>query len=226
MDETGFIASLKKDKKSERAIQAHVTGTRAFETYLAEHGKTLETATPDDLRFYAARGDVDIFGIWCYYEFSGNQLLWAAASMIWSEPNYTKFKLKEFMDVDLQAVETLKKHGIVTAPQMVAAGKSPAERAALAQKTGLPVETILELVKLSDQARIGGHKRVRAKLFYNAGLETPEQIAALQPEEVRQVLIEYIEHTGFPGIPPTPKEAVHSVMLARYLPRVVEYESK
>lgn len=223
MDEAGFIAALKKDKKSARAITAHVAGTRAFETYLAQAGKTLETATPADLRSYASQGDVDIFGIWCYYEFAENVPMWATASMIWSEPNYQKFKLKEFMDVDQQAVAILKQHGIVTAPQMVAAGKTPSSRSALAEQTGLPEEIILELVKLSDQARIGGHKRIRGRLFYNAGLDTIDKIAALEPEEVRKILINYIDKTGFPGIPSTPKEAVHSVILARCLPRLVEY---
>ena len=149
--------------------------------------------------------------------------MWASASDLWSASNYQKFKLKEFLDVDLQAVAVLKQHGILTAPQMVEAGKTPSARAALAQKTGLSPETLLELVKLSDQARIGGHKRVRARLFHNAGLDTIDKIAALEPEEVRKILIEYIERTGFPGIPSTPKEATHSVMLARYLPRLVEY---
>jgi hypothetical protein len=223
MDESGFIAALKKDKKSERAIQAHVSGTRAFETHLAQAGKTLETATPDDLRSYASRGEIDIFGIWCYYEYTDNVPMWATASDLWSTPNYQKFKLKEFMDVDLQAVAVLKQHGILTATQMVEAGKTPSARAALAQKTGLSPEILLELVKLSDQARIGGHKRVRARLFHNAGLDTIDKIAALEPEEVRKILIDYIERTRFPGIPSTPKEAAHSVMLARYLPRVVEY---
>jgi hypothetical protein len=223
MDETGFVASMKKDKKSERAIQAHVAETKAFEDHLAQQGKALETATPEDLRAYAERGDVNIFGIWCYFEFTGNEALWATASMIWSEPNYARFKLKEFMDIDLEAVEVLKKHGIVTAPQMIEAGKDPAARAALAQKSGLSEVVILELVKLSDQSRIGGHKRVRARLFHNAGLDTLDKIAALEPEEVRKILIDYIDRTGFPGIPSTPKEAAHSVMLARYLPRLVAY---
>ncbi len=211
LDEPGFITSMKKDKKSQRAIQAHVTGTRAFETHLAQADKTLETATPNDLRSYASRGEVDIFGIWCYYEYTDNIPMWATASDLWSAPNYQKFKLKEFMDIDQEAVAILKRHGIVTAPQMVAAGNTPPARAALAEQTGLPEETILELVKLADQARIGGHKRVHARLFYNAGLDTIDKISALEPEEVRQILIEYIERTGFPGIPSTPKEAAHSV---------------
>jgi hypothetical protein len=223
MDEPGFIAYMKKAKKSEDAAQAHIAGVKAFEAYLIQSGKTLETASPDDLRLFAAQVKIDVFGIFNYYEFSGNEAMWAEASIIWSEPNYAKFKIKEFLDVDPQAVELLKKHGIVTASQMVDAGKDPAARTALAQKTGLSEAVILELVKLSDQARIGGHKRIRARLFHEAGLDTLDKIAALEPETVRQILTEYIDRSGFPGIPSTPKEAAHSVVLARYLPRLVEY---
>ena len=223
MDEKGFSESLRKDRKSERAIQAHLEGVRAFETHLAGIGKTLESAAPQDLRLFAQKGGADLFGIWCYYEFSGNEVMWTTASDLWSAPNYEKFKLKEFLDVDLAAVEILKRRGITTCPQMVAAGRTAEMRRDLAQQTGISEETILELVKLADQARIGGHKRVRARLFHNAGLDTLDKIAALEPEQVRLVLVEFIERTGFPGIPSTPKEAAHSVLLARYLPRIVEY---
>jgi hypothetical protein len=223
MDEKGFIDFMRKAKKSERAIQAHIAGVRVLEAFLENQDKTLENATPDDLRDFAETGDVDVFGIWCFYEYTGNEALWTTASDLWSKPNYEKFKLKEFMDIDLAAVEILKRHGITACPQMVAAGRTPQMRRDLARQTGIPEETILELVKLADQARIGGHKRIRARLFYNAGLDTLDKIAALGPEQVRQVLIEYIERTGFPGIPSTPKEATHSVILARHLPRLVEY---
>jgi len=223
VDELGFHEAMRKAKKSDRAIQAHIEGTQTFEAYLAAQGKTLESATPEDLRTFARDSKTDVFGIWCYYEYAGNEAMWATASDLWSAPNYAKFKLKEFLDVDQEAIEVLKRHGIVTCPQMVAAGRTPQMRNELAEKTGLSKETILELVKLSDQARIGGHKRIRARLFHNAGLDTLDKIAAKEPEQVRQVLIEYIERIGFPGIPPTPKEAAHSVTLARYLPRLVEY---
>ncbi len=220
---TGLSRSDAQGKEIGTGDQAHLEGTHQFEAYLAAQGKTLESSSPEDLRIFARGGRADVFGLWCYYEYTGNEVMWATASDLWSAPNYAKFKLKEFLDVDMVAVEVFKSHGIVTCPQMVAAGRTPQLRKELGLKTCLPEETILELVKLSDQARIGGHKRIRARLFHNAGLDTLGKIAALEPEQVRQVLIEYIERTGFPGIPPTTKEATHSVMLARYLTRKVEY---
>jgi hypothetical protein len=48
-------------------------------------------------------------------------------------------------------------------------------------------------------------------------------MAAMEPEGLRQKLVEYIEVSGFDGIAPTPKEAANTVALARHLPRLVEY---
>ena len=64
---------------------------------------------------------------------------------------------------------------------------------------------------------------MRARLYHEAGFDTLDKIAALEPEELRKKLAEFIEERGFAGIAPTPKEAAHSVTLARALPRLVEY---
>jgi predicted flap endonuclease-1-like 5' DNA nuclease len=193
---------------------------RHFEAYLTAQGKTLETVTPNDIR-NSPRGNYLALGM--YYEFLSDERLSAAAHEAFSAPNFTAFKLNEFMGIRPETVQTLKAHGIVTAKDMLEAGRTPASRASLAQETGLPAEEILELVKLSDQARIGGHKRVRARLFHEAGLDTLDKIAACEPEEIRRIQIEYIRRTDFKGIPSTPREAANSVKMARYLPRIVEY---
>jgi hypothetical protein len=56
---------------------------------------------------------------------------------------------------------------------MLQAGKTPLEWNILSEKTGIFVERILELVKLSDLVRIPGVKGIRARLYFHAGLETP-----------------------------------------------------
>jgi hypothetical protein len=220
MDELGFSAFLKHNKKDAKVAQRYTSAVRHFEAYLAGLGKTLDSATPDDIR----NGPRGVFlAIGMYYEFTGDERLSAAAHEAFSTPHFEAFKLSEFMDIRTEAVQTLKERGIITAKDMVYAGRTPSLREALAQQTGIPYSEILELVKLSDQARIGGHRRVRARLFHDAGLDTLDKIAACEPEEVRRILIEYIKFTGFPGIPSTPREAANSVKVARYLPRLVEY---
>ena len=219
MDEQGYVIFLQKNKKPLGVIQRYTAGVRHFETYLAEHGKTLEEASPDDIR----QGSGDFLALAMYYEYLGNERLCAAAHAAFSAKNYATLKLSEFMGIQPETIQKLKAYGIVTAEQMLSAGRTPTGRAALARETDISIEEILELVKLSDQARIGGHKRVRARLYHDAGLDTLDKIAALEPEEVCRKLDEYIGQSGFNGIPPTPREAANSVRMARYLPRMVEY---
>jgi len=93
----------------------------------------------------------------------------------------------------------------------------------LSKTTNLPVDSILELVKLSDLARIPGVKKVRARLYYESGLDTLEKMAACNNEELRNISAEWINKTGFKGSPPTLKEAEHTVTMAKFLKKYVEY---
>ena len=86
----------------------------------------------------------------------------------------------------------------------------------------LPLETILEYVTLSDLARLGAVRSVRARLYYQAGL-TPEIIATWEPEDLHLMLKEFVANSGFDGIAPLPKEVHNLVSAARSLPQVVQY---
>ena len=106
---------------------------------------------------------------------------------------------------------------------MLYAGLNKPKRKELSRNTGIPLEDVLELVKRSDQARIGGHKKVRARLYHEAGLDTIDKMAACDPTEMRQRLADFIQKTGFKGIPPTPGEAQNTVNMAKYIKRLVQY---
>lgn len=87
----------------------------------------------------------------------------------------------------------------------------------------IPEETILELVKLSDLARIPGLKKVRARLYFDAGLDTLEKIAKYKPDELIKELKVFIKNTGFKGIAPVPKEAKSTIANAQYLRKIADY---
>jgi hypothetical protein len=87
----------------------------------------------------------------------------------------------------------------------------------------VPLDVVLELVKLSDLARIPGLKNIRARLYYDAGVDCIEKLAAWNAEELRAMLVDFVEETGFEGIAPWPKEAKSAVETARKLPQLVEY---
>lgn len=81
----------------------------------------------------------------------------------------------------------------------------------------------MEFVKLSDRSRIPGIKTIRARLYLDTGVDTIEKMPGWNPEELRAMLVEFVERTGFNGRTPLQGEARFSVERARELPKIVEY---
>lgn len=229
LDEEGFKRYLKKTGKSERKIESDIRDMKKFEGYLLMHkGKKLEEAVPEDLKDYVNWAKASGTKIWLwvfnrYYSYKQNDAMFCATNEIIGIQGVRKAKLKDFLGVNLQHVQALKAEGIVTSEQMLDVGKTREGREELAEKTGVPLDSILELVKLSNLARIVGLKKKRARLFYDAGVDTLDKIAEWDSEEMRQMLIEFVVSTGFDGSASTPSEAAFTVRLAKYLPRIVEY---
>lgn len=63
-------------------------------------------------------------------------------------------------------------------------------------------------------------KGTRARLYYEAGFDSVEKIANLEPEDLRDQVVEYVKESGFDGVPTLPAEAVYTVEKARYLPKI------
>jgi hypothetical protein len=232
MDEDGFIKFMKTEKKTQSTIKRNINSVKTFEEFLSKHkqGKKLEEASPQDLFDFVSWGErqfrkVSMFvaGARTYYEYKANRQMFNAAREIVGTIYMGSYKLKKFRGVKKEHIEKLEAEGIKTAKQMLDAGKTGKDRKRLSQETGVPVEGILELVKLSDLARLPGLKAIRARLYYDAGLDTLDKISTFDPEEMRMMLVEFVERTGFDGIPPLPKEASSTVSLAKHLPRIVEY---
>jgi hypothetical protein len=232
MDEEGFRQFLKKSGKKEHIVAGLIHQVQAFDAYLAGRLPAgVEAASEQDLRDYGqtlSPGTIreQMRGLALYYRFAGNVPLARLAMDIREfEIGKTRraFKLREFRGVRLEAVAPLEAIGIVTVEQMLAAGRTPEARRQLAEQTGVSPAAILEFLKLSDLSRLGGVKGVRARLYYDAGLDTPHQFAGWEPDALRQKLVEFVERTGFDGIAPLPKELRNTIATARQLPEVVQY---
>jgi hypothetical protein len=236
VDREGFRKFLKKGGKSQRITDASIAHVEEFERYLKEQkgGKELDRASPEDLDAFISWVERDedlaakkyLLGIRYFYEFCPNEEMAILASFRWNERMISSgapLKLKEFRGVNAADLTKLENAGIRNANEIIKAGQTPAKRKELSAKTGVPVATILELVKLSDLARIQGVKGIRARLYYDAGVDTMEKMAKWNPEELRTYLVEFVKKTGFKGIAPLPKEAKFTVEMARRMPRIVEY---
>ncbi len=230
LDEEGFERYLKKAGRSDSKIDFDIRNVKNFEEYLLKHKrKELEEATPDNLKDFVNWAEKTGLKIWLwafnrYYDYKQNDVMFCALNELLGIQSMTKLKLKDFLGVNRQHIQTLNAKGFRTAKQILDAGRTKEDRKKLAEETGVPLDYILELVKLANLSRIPGLKKKRARLYLDAGLDTMDRIAESSPEEIRQKLSEFIDRTGFDGSAPPIFEAAFSIKLARYLPRIVEYK--
>jgi len=232
LNKKGFIEFLKKKKKSERAIHSYTDFVQEYEAYLFKHKKRgeIEKAGKKDLHNFEKWGEKKnikinryLWGIKEYYNFISKEELKLEANAMIGERYLSQFKLKNFVGVKQSYIKKLAKEGIKSAKEMLYAGLNKQKRRELSRNTDIPLKDVLELVKLSDQARIGGHKKIRARLYHEAGFDTIDKMAVCDSEEMRKILADFIQKTGFKGIPPTPGEAQNTVTMAKYLKRLVQY---
>jgi predicted flap endonuclease-1-like 5' DNA nuclease len=234
VDEEGFRTFLKRGGRSPSAVKRCIVYVQEFERYLQAHapGQALAEARIDQLDGFvewieqeprtSAKGH--LWALRYYFDYVSDAGLRDHASALRQERiQRTPFPLRRFRGVDPDHAEALATLGIENVDQMRGAGRTPRDRQVLAERTGIPPHAILELVKLSDLARVAGLKGIRARLYHDAGVDTVEKLAAWEPEALRAMLVEFVERTGFDGIAPLPKEAAGAVAQAKKLPLVVEY---
>jgi hypothetical protein len=233
MNETDFRKFLKRLRRKESAIEQIVSYVTAYEAFLAAHypeasGKT----TAESLESYVSwiesnpkeSASKPLWALRYYFDFNENTSLSQLAGDMRAERIKRKpFYVRNFRGVNPEEIAKLEALYIENVDQMVEAGRKPRQRQALAEQSGLPLDLILEYVTLSDLARLGAVRSVRARLYYEAGL-TPEIIATWEPEDLQAMLTEFVNRTSFDGIAPLPKEVCNLVDDARRLPMLVQYE--
>lgn len=204
---------------------------KKFEEYLSKHkNRRLGEEAPEDLGDFVnwamgKRENVNVL-LWVlnrYYSCVSNDLMFCTVNELIGVEFTKKGNLKDFLGVNHQHTQTLRKEGVFTSEHMLKVGRTEEGREKLAEKTGVPPSAILELAKLADLSRIPGLARKRARLYYDAGLDTMDKIAKWDPEKMQQMFAEFVERTKFDGTPPTPSEAAFTVKLAKHLPRIMEY---
>jgi hypothetical protein len=223
MDEEGFISFMKKKRKTERTISSCVENAQSFEAFLAGTGKSAKDSSRSDLDLFVTSVLDDkkvpkfMWTLQYYFKFIEHDEMVKYSQIVREKHTAKKrkpFKLKDFKDVNQEVIQRLSAVGIQTVDDMLEAGKTSSMRRELSERTGIEIEGILELAKLSNLTRLGAVKAVRARLYHDSGFDTLEKIASVSAEELIQRTREFIESTGFDGIPPTPKEASNTVSTA------------
>jgi len=228
--EAGFRQFLKRAGKKPHVVDGLI---RDVEAYLNEVSSEtdVDQTSANALRAYAdslaasARKKA-MRGIGLYFRYCGREPLAHLADAIReAEIARTRrmMKLREFLGVDEASVVRLEATGVVTTRDLLAVGGTPEARRRLAAQADVPLDGIVELVKLADLSRLTGVKAIRARLYYDAGLDTLGRVAEWGPEALREMLLAFVERTGFQGIAPLPKEIRAAISQAANLPRIVQY---
>ncbi|MDO8055328.1 MAG: DUF4332 domain-containing protein, partial [Candidatus Hermodarchaeota archaeon] len=205
-----------------------------FFDYLRKHRQeSVENQHAEDLHAFFAwldpkhrrpRVNRYFYALKSYYDFLSETHLYYAANEILGIISLEALNLKDFANVDPTVAKILAAHAIRTAAQLLAITRTPTDRAKLATATKIPEATILELVKLSNLARIPGLKQKRARLFYDAGFDTLNKIAAYHdPDALVAFFTTFVERTGFDGRAVSPAEAQFTLGMAYYLKPITQF---
>lgn len=234
MDDEDFESFLKRGGRSPNAMKRCVKYISEFEAYLELHcdGKQLTEVEDQDLINFvdwletksgsSAKGY--LWAIRYYYDFiSNDEIKYLATTLREMKIDRAPFSLKGFISVNPEYVDRLAEIGIRNVNQMLESGSIDQDREHLSNETGIPKSVILEFVKLSDLARIPGIKGIRARLYYDAGIDTVEKMAAWEPEKLVDKIVEFVAETGFDGVPILPAEARFTINKAKKLPKIVQY---
>jgi predicted flap endonuclease-1-like 5' DNA nuclease len=133
------------------------------------------------------------------------------------------FNLKDIPGVDPEYIERLAAVGIKHTRHLFEQARSKSARAELSRLADVPSDDVLELVKLSDLARIGGVGPVFARLLYEAGADTLEELSKRPPSELFERLHATNKEKRYTKIMASLKDVRHCIETARELPKVIEY---
>jgi hypothetical protein len=226
MDEQGFSEFMRNDKRSAGTIRKDIVFMKLFEDFLSGRNKTLDEAVPKDLQEFLEVVDAKyrygayLSATWHYYAYTGNdRMRYALDELDYQRPQ--PYRLTKHIGVNPAHVNSLAAAGIKVIGDLIQAGKTEADRKNLSEPMGIPYDDLLELVKLSDLSRKFGPKR--ARLYYDAGYDTFDKIAGMDPEVLKDKLIEHINKMGITTALPTLGEVDFSVEGAKRRPRLVKY---
>jgi hypothetical protein len=233
INEEGFRKYLKRKGKRPTVINRNVRVLKDFISYLRkERGRNLDEVGTNDIdsfvmeienRKRSAKGN--LYVLMNYFQsISNEELLHHTKTLRERRTKRTRrvFPIKEFLNVNQESVKRLATIGIKNVDQMLGRGKAKKQREQLSKQLGIPEDAILELVKLSDITRMGYVKRKLARLYYQAGLDSPARIAEFEPEQLHAFFVKFVEESGWDVMVPNPKDLTNNIKSARKLPRIVE----
>lgn len=125
--------------------------------------------------------------------------------------------LGDIPGLDPEHVERLKAAGIKHTKHLFERAGSESERVELSRLAEVPGENLLEMVRLSDLARIGGVGPVFARILYEAGVDSPEALLNHSPEALLAKLRAVNEERGYTRSKISIKDVLYCIGKAKEL---------
>ncbi len=147
-------------------------------------------------------------------------LVWLGRETRSYRPN--PFALRDIPGADADAVGCLEQIGIKTTKGLFDRGATSAGRREIEAETEFDPDVLLELVKLSDLARIRGMGKTFVRLFAESGVDSVTDLATCDPRELHDRLHEVNRERELSSVVPSLKDVAEYVEMARELPKVVE----
>lgn len=121
------------------------------------------------------------------------------------------------------AAVRLKSVGIRTTEGLLEAARTVKGRKALAAKTGLSEQQLLEWANVADCMRIKGMGKARAELLRAAGVTTVREFVHRNPERLAQAMKEANEKRKLVTVLPSQESVKRLIEHARKLPLKISY---
>lgn len=131
--------------------------------------------------------------------------------------------LREIPGIAREDVEKLAAVGITHSKHMFERGRTKKNRAGLSALTGVSIESLLEIAKLSDLGRVRGIGAVFTRLFYESGADTIENLSKWDPEELFQLVHAVNKEKNISQAVPPLKDFKQYVEISTDLPKVMEF---
>ncbi|MBL8237203.1 MAG: DUF4332 domain-containing protein [Bryobacterales bacterium] len=132
-------------------------------------------------------------------------------------------KIEEVEGIGPAIGEKLRGAGVATTDALLEGAKTPAQRKALAESTGLSEKQILKFTNMVDLFRINGVGSEFAELLEAAGVDTVPELAQRNAENLAKRMAAVNEEKSLTRRVPSENEVTRWVAEAKTLPRMIEY---
>lgn len=119
--------------------------------------------------------------------------------------------------------EKLKSAGVSDTDSLLVSAKTPAQRKALADKSGLTASQILKFANMADLYRVKGIGSEYADLLEAAGVDTVPELARRRADNLTAAMLELNTKRALVRRVPTESEVTKWIEQAKDLPRLLEY---